>query len=114
MIILAIMLFILGAGSLILGIRQLQNKGPLINNAWLYADERERQAMDKAEKAYYYRQSGTLFLIIGLQFLMIGIFCLTKNSIFLYLQYTLIGCVLVFAIVSEIWIRKAIRKMKEN
>lgn len=107
MIATGIILFLVAAGTLILGILQLMRKGPLINNAWIYADEEQRRTMDKTP---YYRQSGIVFSLIGIQFLLLGIFCLTRMHIFLYMQFAVIGLVVIIAIVSSVMIDKKKRQ----
>ena len=101
MIVLGIILFLVAAGSLVLGILQLLQKGPLINNAWLYADEKQRRTMNKTP---HYRQSGIVFSMIGIQFGMLGVFCLTKLHIFMYMEFAVIGLVVIYAVVSSVMI----------
>ena len=72
----------------------LMQKGPLINNAWLYANEERRRTMNKKP---YYIQSGIVFLLIGAAFGLIGMFCVTKEKAFLYAEYAVMGIVLVRA-----------------
>ena len=108
MIVTGIILFMVAAGTLVLGILQLLRKGPLINNAWIYADEEQRRTMDKTP---YFRQSGIVFSMIGIQFIFLGIFCLTKLYIFMYMEFAVIGLVVIYAIVSSIMID---RKKKRN
>ena len=97
MIAIGIIILTASAGCIVLGILQLLQKGPLINNAWLYADEEKRRTMNKAP---YYRQSGIVFLMIGIQFCMLGLHCLTMSNLFLYAEFAVIGLVLVYAVVS--------------
>ena len=103
MIVIGIILFVMSAGCLTLGIMQLLRKGPLINNAWLYADDEQRRTMDKAP---YYRQSGIVFSLIGFQFIMTGVFCITKIHFFIYAECAVIGFVVLYAIVSAVMIEK--------
>ena len=62
MVVTGIILFTVAAGCLLLGILQILQRGPLINNAWLYADEEQRRTMNKTP---YYHQSGIVFSMIG-------------------------------------------------
>ena len=101
MIVTGIILSLIAAGILVLGIMQLLKKGPLINNAWIYADEEQRRTMDKAP---YYRQSGIVFSMIGIQFGMLAVFCLTRLHIFMYMEFAVIGLVVIYAIVSSVMI----------
>ena len=42
--------------------------------------------------------------MIGLQFLMLGFFCITELRFFLYAEFAVIGLVVVYAVVSSIMI----------
>ena len=66
-----IILFVAAAVMILIGVMQLMQKGPLINNAWLYANEERRRTMNKKP---YYIQSGVVFLMLGSAFAMIGLF----------------------------------------
>ena len=103
MIIVGIIMILVAAICLMIGILHLMQKGPLINNAWIYANEEQRRTMDKKP---HYRQSGIVFLMIGLQFIMIGLFCFTKSYLFMIAEGVIIGLVVVYAIVSSIIIDK--------
>ena len=107
MIAVGIILFVVAAIAVLLGIVQLLEKGPLLNNAWLYADEEQRRTMNKKP---YYIQSGIVFAMIGIQFLMLGFFALTKMTVFLILQFTVIGIMVITAIVSAVVIDKKQKK----
>ncbi|SCW48006.1 protein of unknown function [Eubacterium ruminantium] len=108
MIAVEIIMYVAAALCITLGILQVKEKGPLINNAWIYANKEERRTMDKKP---YYRQSGIVFLLIGIQLIMDGLFCGTKNYIFLIVEYVLLVLVVVYAVVSAIRIDK---KKKNN
>ena len=95
MVVTAVIMYIIAAGSLVLGTMQLLHKGKPINNAYLYADDVERRTTDWKP---YYRQSGIVFLVIGLQFMMP--------------EFLLLGTVVIYAVVSAILIEK--NKKKEN
>ena len=101
MIATGIILFVAAAVCLLLGILQILQKGPLLNNAWIYADDAQRRAMNKTP---YYHQSGIVFSMIGFQFLMLGFFCITELRFFLYAEFAVIGLVVVYAVVSSIMI----------
>ncbi|MBO6163266.1 MAG: DUF3784 domain-containing protein [Eubacterium sp.] len=107
MVVTGIILFVVAAGCLLLGILQILQKGPLINNAWIYADEEQRRTMNKTP---HYHQSGIVFSMIGLQFLMLGFFCITKLYFFLAAEFIVIGLVVIFAIVSSVMIERKNKK----
>ena len=64
---------ILAVICLIISILHFQQKGFLLNNAYLFASKEERKHMDKAP---HYRQSGVVFALLSA-----GFFCLTVQSI---------------------------------
>jgi len=109
MIAVGIIIFIVAAVAALLGIMQLLQKGPLLNNAWLYANEEQRRTMDKKP---YYIQSGIVFVMIGIQFMLLGCFTLTKMYVFLILEFTVVGIMIITAIVSAVMIEKKKGKNK--
>ena len=48
---------------------QFNEKGFLFNNAYIYASKQEREVMDKKP---HYRQSGIVFLMVGIIFALIN------------------------------------------
>ena len=99
----AVILFAIAAAAFILSIRSFREKGFLLNNAWLYASKKEREAMDKKP---YYRQSALVFLLIGLIFLLNGLAILLEAY---WLTYVVMGLAVmtgIFAIVSTAAIEK--------
>lgn len=109
MVVTAVIMYIIAAGSLVLGTMQLLQKGKPINNTYLYANDEERRTTDWKP---YYRQSGIVFLVIGLQFMMLGFFCISHLYVFLIAEFLLLGTVVIYAVVSAILIDK--NKKKEN
>lgn len=102
-IIVACVLFIISAIVLILSIRSFKNKGFLLNNAFIYASQKEREAMDKSK---YYRQSGVCLLLVSLAFAFNGAAVLLKIDVLFALFYLLIAVAIVYAIVSSIKLSK--------
>lgn len=99
----AVILFAIAAAAFLLSIRSFREKGFLLNNAWLYASKKEREAMDKKP---YYRQSALVFLQIGLIFLLNGLAILLSAF---WLTYVAIGLMVltgIYAIVSTASIEK--------
>lgn len=82
---------------------QFNEKGFLLNNAWIYASKAAREKMDKRP---YYRQSAIVFLMLG------GIFLLNTVSIVLHIDWlSYVGIAVavlavIYAIVSSIQIEK--------
>ena len=82
---------------------QFREKGILLNNAWLYASKEEREAMNKKP---YYRQSGVVFVLIGVTFLLNAVMVVTKKEWVFYLVLGMLAVAVIYAIVSTIRIEK--------
>ena len=96
----AIVLGVIAIICFVFSYLQFNEKGFLFNNAYIYASKQERKNMDKKP---YYKQSGIVFLLIGIIFL-INIILQT-----VWLVYLVIGVVIVaivYAIVSSVMIEK--------
>ena len=63
-------LLLLAIATWILAVFQYREKGPLLNNSYLYASAEERRRMNKKP---YYRQSAIVFFLLGFSFLMFGV-----------------------------------------
>jgi len=87
----------------IMSICSFQEKGFLLNNAYLYATKQQREEMDKKP---YYRQSSVIFLLIGIIFLLNGFSALLGVGWFSYVVVAVIIITLVYAIASSIVIEK--------
>lgn len=96
----------LAAAGFVLGALQYMQKGIPLNNAYIYASKRERETMDKKPR---FRQSATVFLLLGVIFAAIAAAILTKRYELKYLYLPLMAVLIVYAIASDIVIRK-----KEN
>lgn len=81
-----------------LGILQLNEKGPVMNNTWFYASDKEREQIDKK---FCYRQAGVIFMIAG------GIFLLNAAGAFFKIRWMIIPVIaltiieLIYAVVSS-------------
>lgn len=95
--------FLLSIGSIIISIRSFREKGFLLNNAYLYASEQEREKMDKSP---YYRQSGIVFLLIGIIFLLSGIDALLTTVWIFWIVVPISVMTVIYAIISSILIEK--------
>ena len=96
----AIVLGVIAIICFVFSYLQFNEKGFLFNNAYIYASKQERKNMDKKP---HYKQSGIVFLLIGIIFLI--------NTILqtVWLVYLVIGVVIVaivYAIVSSVMIEK--------
>ena len=109
-LVLAIVLFIFSFISLVWGVLSLFNKGFLFNNAYIYANKKEREQMNKKP---YYIQTGIVFILLSIASCLEGFNALLRYDVFFVLFIILIVVTLVFAIVSTIYIdKKIINKVK--
>lgn len=92
-------LFLISALAFLLSIRSFQEKGFLLNNAYLYASRQERESMDKKP---HYRQSAIVFLLLGCIFLLNGLQVLLNAPWIFYAVMVLVIVTLGYAIVSSI------------
>ena len=95
----AAVLFLISALAFLLSIRSFQEKGFLLNNAYLYASRQERETMDKKP---HYRQSAIVFLLLGCIFLLNGLQVLLNAPWIFYAVMVLVIVTLGYAIVSGI------------
>jgi len=111
-LILTIILFVIAFAMFLLSYLQFKEKMVLINNAWLYASKKERETMNKTP---HYRQSGVVFVLIGLNFLIDAIGCILHNTD-LMLYAVIIICVIavIYAIVSSVQIEKKNKQKSRN
>ena len=103
MIVGAIILFIISVLAFVMSIRSFMGKGFLFNNAYIYASEQERKSMNKKP---FYRQSGIVFLLIGIIFLLNGFNLLSEIKWIFYVIIAIVIITFVYAIVSSVTIDK--------
>ena len=106
-IITLIIVFIIGGACLFFSIRSFQERGVLLNNAYLYASKEERVTMNKKP---HYKQSAILFCILSALFFVIGLSILLKNEKLLLLEVPLIVSGILYAIISAVQIEKQIKR----
>lgn len=97
--IVAIIIGLIAAASFIISILQFKEKGFLFNNAYIWASKEERQRMDKRP---HYRQSGVVFSLIGVLFLLLALEVLLDAGWLLYAFWGVVILTVVYAIVSSI------------
>lgn len=107
-IIVAVILGAIAVICFIISYLQFHEKGFLFNNAYIYASKKERETMDKAP---YYRQSGIVFSLIGLLFLINTLVLIYPIGWLFWLVIGIITITLVYAVVSSVIIEK--RKQKK-
>lgn len=99
----AILLGIVAIACFIFSYLQFQEKGFLFNNAYIYASKRERETMDKKP---HYKQSGIVFVFIGIIFLMNAIDTIFQTGWVIYFVIGIAIIAIVYAIVSSVIIEK--------
>ena len=109
-LVLAIVLFSFSFILLVWGVLSLFNKGFLFNNAYIYANKKEREQMNKKP---YYIQTGIVFILLSIASCLEGFNALLRYDVFFVLLIILIVVTLVFAIVSTIYIDKKIINKSE-
>lgn len=82
---------------------QFREKGFLFNNAYIYASKKEREGMNKTP---YYRQSGVVFIFVGLLFLVNAMELIFQTDWLIYVVIGMIVVMLTYAIISSIMIEK--------
>ena len=103
MIVGAIILFIIAVLAFVMSIRSFMGKDFLFNNAYIYASEQERESMNKKP---FYRQSGIVFLLIGIIFLLNCFNLLFETTWIFYVIIAIVIITFVYAIVSSVTIGK--------
>ena len=103
MIVGSIILFAMSVMAFVMSIRSFMEKGFLFNNAYIHASEQERESMDKKP---FYRQSGFVFLLIGIIFLLNGFNMLFDIKWVFYIIIAIVIITFVYAIVSSVVIGK--------
>lgn len=99
----AIVLGIIAIVCFVISILQFNEKGFLFNNAYIGASKQDRETMDKKP---HYKQSGVVFALIGIIFLINAIEMILQTRWLFYLGTTVEIAVVVYAIVSSIAIEK--------
>ena len=102
-LIIGIIMFVLAGILVLLGIRSFSGRGFLLNNAYIYASEEEREKMDKKP---YYRQTGIVFCLLSLVFIIIGLSVLLQNYKLELLLIPVVAGTIIYAIVSYVLISK--------
>ena len=101
--VIAIIVFVLAGGFLVLGIRHFTERGFLLNNAYLYASRATRETMDKKP---YYRQSAVVLCLVSGIFAILGLSLVLRNDRILLLEILLVAAVIVYALASAVRIGK--------
>ena len=102
-IITAIILWMIAISCFIISFLQFKQKGFLFNNAYIYASKKERETMDKKP---HYRQSGIVFVLVGMIFLINVVEILIETGWLFYVVIAVAIIACIYAIVSSIVIGK--------
>ncbi len=99
----AMILGVVGIACFIVSWFQFHEKGFLLNNAYIYASKKERESMNKKP---YYKQSGVVFVFIGILFLINAVELIFQTDWLLYVVIGMIVVMMTYAIVSSVMIEK--------
>ena len=99
----AIILGIVAIVCFVVSYLHFNEKGFLFNNAYIYASKQERETMDKKP---HYRQSGIVFIMIGIIFLINAVEMIIDTGWLLLGVIVVAIIAVVYAIVSSVLIEK--------
>ena len=99
----AIVLGLIAIAFFVFACMHFLGKGFLLNNAYIYASKEEREKMDKKP---HYKQSGIVFLLMGIVFAINAVDMVFQTTWLFYLVLAVIVAAIVYAIVSAVLIEK--------
>ena len=102
-LILAIIFGLVSVASFVVGYLQFSEKMTLLNNTYIYSSKSQREKMDKRP---YYKQSGTIFCMVGVIFLINIIEVILQTNWLFYLVLLVTVAMIVYAISSMAAINK--------
>ena len=94
---------IMSIACFVLSYLQFNEKGFLFNNAYIYASKQEREVMDKKP---HYRQSGIVFLLLGIIFAINAVDVILKTGWLFYIVIVIAVIAIIYAIASSVIIEK--------
>lgn len=100
----AIILAVMAMVCLVISYFQFNEKGFLLNNAYIFVSKQEREAMGKKP---HYRQSGVVFLFTGIIFLMVSVDMILQTGWLFYCTMMMAVVAIVYAIISSIAIENS-------
>jgi len=83
---------------------QFNEKGFLFNNAYIYASKQERETLDKKT---YYKQSGIVFIMLGIIFVLNAMEMIFETDWLFYVVMAVAVIAIIYAIVSTVAIEKS-------
>ena len=99
----SIVLGIMSIACFVLSYLQFNEKGLLFNNAYIYASKQEREVMDKKP---HYRQSGIVFLMLGIIFAINAVDVILKTGWLFYVVIVIAVIAIIYGIASSVIIEK--------
>ena len=99
----SIVLGIMSIACFVLSYLQFNEKGFLFNNAYIYASKQEREVMDKKP---HYRQSGIVFLMLGIIFAINAVDVILKTGWLFYVVIVIAVITIIYGIASSVIIEK--------
>lgn len=99
----AIILGIIAVVCFVISYLQFNEKGVLLNNAYIFASKQERETMVKKP---HYKQSGIVFLLIGIIFLINSVDVILQTGWLFYCVIVVAVAAIVYAVISSIIIEK--------
>lgn len=94
----AIICVIIAIITLTISIRSFKEKGFLVNNAYIWASEKEREQMDKKP---HYRQTAVVFALLTAMFMCIAIEFMVKTGWLWIVDVGFAIIAIVYAVVSS-------------
>ena len=99
----AIVLGLVAIACFIVSYFQFNERGFLFNNSYIYASKQERETMDKKP---HYKQSGIVFIMIGIIFVLNAVEMLLETGWLFYMVIVVAVIAVIYAIVSSVVIER--------
>ena len=99
----AIISGIVAVVCLVISYLQFNERGFLFNNAYIYASKQERENMNKKP---HYKQSGIVFLMIGIAFFINTVEMILETGWLLYLVIVVAIITIIYSIISAVIIER--------
>lgn len=95
---------LISIGAFILSYFQFKEKGFLLNNAYIWASREERKKMNhnKESKRPHYRQSGFVFMFLGISFLLFAAYMVVSWTWLLAIFWVSVILTVIYAVVSSV------------
>ena len=93
-----VIMLALSLSSFVISVLQFMEKGPVFDNAYIYASKAARAAMYKKP---YYRRSAIVFIAGGIIFLLIALAIITGAQLFFNITGVLALALIVYTLISQ-------------